>query len=171
MAGAEFSADFEADPLFFEEGILPGDEFSKYFQVFNSDYYSREVYIQAENYEDADLLGGQIAVKILDHDTSQQVYAGTLSGFSASGWIKLPDLGAGDEARYDVLAEFSSEAGNAWQKKELEFDIVLRSESDQGGCICHRNCGHQWQWRHWHYWNNAVKHWLKKFSRGRFRWG
>jgi hypothetical protein len=164
IALADFSAVFETSPaLFSEDGIMPGATFNKYFKIYNSDTFNREVYIRAENYEN-DLLGGQMTVVVKNHDTNDEFYNGVLDTFLSNDWMELPDLAPGDEARYDVLVDFPIESGNEYQAKSLSFDIVLKSESDQGGCICHNNCGHQWQWRHWHRWNNVVKSWFKRFS-------
>lgn len=164
---AEFSAMFEDDPLFFEVNILPGDEYSKYIRVFNSDIKPREVYIKAENLSDSQDLGTELHMDVVNRGTNESVYSGLLPAFVADDWVQLKDLGAGEEVYYDLIVKFDNESGNEYQNTSLSFDIVIRSESDQGSCVCHYNCGNEWGWKKWYLWNNYVRHWFGKVG---WRW-
>jgi hypothetical protein len=162
---AAFSAVFEADPLFYESNILPGDNMSRYFTVHNSDQHTRRVYIQAEETTDADQLGGQMEINISRQDGQANLYSGSLADFLQAGWIRLDDLNRGAEAAYGVEIKFLAESENVYQAKSLNFDIALKSEPGKDKPdICKKNCGHKWKWRHWHYWNNKAVSACKKLG-------
>lgn len=167
IALAKFSVMFEDDPLFFEVNILPGDEYAEYIRVFNSDIKLREVYMKAENLSDTEELGTKLQFDTVVRGTNASVYSGPMSDFVSGDWIQLPYLNAREEEYYDLTVKFDSASGNEYQKTSLSFDVVMRSESDQGSCVCHYNCGYEWGWKKWYLWNNYFRHWFGKVG---WRW-
>jgi len=132
----DFEVDFQYNPplpLFSEANFLPGDSVTRYIKVKNNSTDVFKIATKADNWID-DGLGDVLNLEIKEGGVS--LYNKKLSEFFSNGEVFLSDLaGNGTPAQYDYIISFNPVAGNAYQGKNLKFDILIgyQSPAPSGG--------------------------------------
>jgi hypothetical protein len=123
----DFEVDFEYDPLFSEANFLPGDSITRYIKVTNNSAGIFKIATKADNWIDNDGLGDVLNLEIKQGGVSR--YNKKLSDFFNDGIVFLPDLTNGTQTQYNYIISFNPVAGNTYQGKKLEFDILIGYQS------------------------------------------
>ncbi len=124
--------EFETDPLFDEVNFLPGDNITRWIKVKNTDSNSRKVIAKIEGINDPDDLSEQM--NIIINDNNDIIYFNnTLNNFFSQKEINLGIVTPNESRQYNFSVNFNFSTPNPYQKKTLEFDIIIGSEGDDGG--------------------------------------
>jgi len=131
-----FETGVPPSPMFTESNFLPGDTVTKWAKVTNKTSENQAIVAKLSNYSDPDLMGDQFEVVIKKNGSVENLYSGSMTGFSALTELVLnSSLAPNVEEQYDFSVTFRPQAGNPYQEKVLSFDfnITLQGE-DAGGC-------------------------------------
>jgi len=127
VQAVDFVVEFENKPLFNQANFLPGDSIARYIKVTNNSADSFKIATKADNFADNDGLGNVLNLEIKQGGAS--LYNKKLSDFFSDGEIFLSDLVSGTQTQYDYIINFDPGAGNAYQGKNLKFDILIGYQS------------------------------------------
>lgn len=122
---------YEADPLFSDLNILPGDESIKWVDVKNGRDEDLSVRVVVDSFEDDDSLGSQMEISI--YSGSEIFYSDTLKNFFSNGEVDLLSIPKETEKQYDFKINFLNTTGNDYQGKSLNFNISIAVEGEESG--------------------------------------
>jgi len=124
-----------ATPLFYETGIMPGDEFTQVVTARNSSFQNGTFAIEALNLEDSgvsELLSNVISIEIREGSAAGPVLYGpiTLKNLITPDphYILMSGVSAGTQKDYYFIARFDINAGNEYQRLASVFDLRLGFE-------------------------------------------
>jgi len=128
LAVTQTSSDFEVtwdDPLFAKENILPGDEFEATVKVTNLTNEEQSLKIQFENWDEtSDGLSPQIEFYVFRN--SKSLLEDNLDELFDQDEKELLTMDPKEkDLELSFKAKFRKEAGNEYQGKGTEFDIIL----------------------------------------------
>lgn len=123
MSAPSGTVSFEQTPLFNNANFIPGDAVTRWIKVVNNTLEEHQAVVRLTNVLDVNNLGGQIELVIKKGGAI--LYNGTFSDLFNKDKIKLSKVAAGDWAQFDFIATFKTTAGNNFQNKTLNFDLVV----------------------------------------------
>jgi len=123
---------FEDTPLFNVGNFLPGDSISKTVTVKNTSGQQQAVEAASANQYDEDGLGYQLDIDISAEGVSK--YGDTLADFLTAGNVGLSSIDDQEEITYTFTVDFEETTGNAYQGKELGFDLCVGFAGGQMSC-------------------------------------
>ncbi len=126
-------AEFEQSPLFSEANFLPGGSVTRWIKVTNNSEETQRIAIEAINVSDPDRLGDVLNLEIKEGETT--LYNDALSEFFFEGEEYLSDLAHSATTQYDFTVSFYTGAGDAFQEKNLGFDILIGFQGTEGGIL------------------------------------
>lgn len=133
----DLAIQFENEPLFDQANFLPGGSVTRWVEVTNDSGQPQRIATEAINVIDSGDFGNTLEIVISEDGTD--IYGGStgikyLSDFFAAGEVFLSDLdGGGSQTQYDFTIIFSSTANDAYQGKNLNFDILVGFQGTAGG--------------------------------------
>lgn len=113
---------FEETPLFLDANIEPGDSVSRTITVTNTGAESEEVYLSSSNVYSTGL-GEVMELSVTAPGSSY--FAGVFDDFFADTPLTLGSLAGGESRVYSLAANLPSDVGNAYQTKQLGFDLII----------------------------------------------
>ena len=119
-AAQALSVDFEAEPLFLDADVKPGDSTARTVTVSNSGGASEEVYMLAENTFNDGLAD---VMELVVSDSTTTYFSGNFATFFASGGVDLGSLAGGDSLTYTFTASLPIGTGNEYQLSSFGFDL------------------------------------------------
>jgi hypothetical protein len=134
-----FHVEFEADPLFSNANLLPGDSVSRWVKVYNYTGETISVATEAINWD-----GFPNSSDIPEYDLSRALEISikkgenTLHGpvslfdFYKIGETYFDDIPDNSTVEYDFEVSFPEEKGNYWQEKTTYFDILVGRQGEGG---------------------------------------
>lgn len=124
IAAAQSSLDvqFEATPLFLEANVMPGDGETRTLTVTNNGTEDEDVYVTVQEEFDAGLAP---IMQLTVASGGTEYFSGSFTDFFAAGEIPLGTLVPNDDRTYSFTASLPASTGNAYQSKELGFDLMI----------------------------------------------
>lgn len=115
-----------ATPLFAPSTIwYPGAILAKTVAIANTSTDTREVATMAENSVATGSVDSILSLSIRQVSTNTVLWAGTLSNFYAAGVVALGTFSPGATEDYIYTIAMDQAAGNSYQEKQTNFDLVL----------------------------------------------
>ncbi len=132
-ANGPLEISFWPDPLFSALDLMPGDQVSGEIRVKNNSGQSQSIYLKTKNVIDPDHLANVLNLKI--EEAGNNLYNNSLAHLFSLDKIHLSDLANGSQTRYDLTLTFDISAGNEYQRKRLQFDLVIGTAlpEEEGG--------------------------------------
>lgn len=122
VGATDIDVTFEPDPLFNEDGYLPGDETTdRYATVSNGTNKSQDIFMGISDIAMTQDLAEVVMLRVLENRT--EVWNGSLADLVTSGSVFLSSLGSLSDTRYDFFAYMKEDAGNKYQSARVEFDL------------------------------------------------
>lgn len=113
---------FEATPLFLEANVMPGDGETRTVTVTNNGTEAQDLYVTVTNEFDAGLAP---IMQLQVANGSTQYFSDTFSNFFSAGEVALGTLSPNETQTYAFTASLPTSAGNAYQTKQLGFDLEI----------------------------------------------
>ena len=118
----DFSIQFNPDPLFSAENFLPGDTIEGEVIIQNQTNQSQTLYLWTQNEVDPSNFGRVLLLTV--QKGQDQIYQIPLSELFSQDFVELLQVPQG-ETILDFSLHFLESAGNEYQNKSLQFDLVL----------------------------------------------
>ena len=113
---------FEETPLFLDANIEPGDTVARTITVTNTGAESEEVYLSSANVFSPGL--GEVMELIVEAPGSTY-FTGVFDDFFANTPLTLGVVTGGETKVYTLRATLPTGTGNAYQTKQLGFDLII----------------------------------------------
>lgn len=119
-------AQTSSSPLFPSSVIwYPGKSVGKLVRIENLTSSSQKAAVKAVNFTDAQNIASIFNLSIIKLKSGLSVFEGSLFDFAKSGEINLDTLNANASEDFDFTIKVSQDAGNAYQNKNLSFNLSL----------------------------------------------
>lgn len=113
---------FEATPLFLNADVLPGDAESRTVTVTNGSPDTHDVYVSVDNVFSTGL-AEVMSVEVTSPASTH--FSGLFEAFFTATPIDLGALAPGTSRTYTFSASLPEAVGNAYQEKQLGFDLII----------------------------------------------
>lgn len=123
QATGNLFVDFPSDPLFSVENILPGDCIDRQVDVTNSGDDSADIAVRSDNESWDDNFPNVLSLLISENSVA--LFDNSLASFFAASFVPLSTLPASENTTYLFKLCFDETAGNQYQGKGAQFDIVF----------------------------------------------
>ena len=124
------TVDFEAEPLFLDADVKPGDSTTRTVTVTNGANEGDEVRVSIQNAFDAGLASA-MRLRIQADGTTYFDDTFTVFFSLSDPYIELGSIGANSTRVYEFIASIPTTAGNEYQTTQLGFDLVIGFASGQ----------------------------------------
>jgi hypothetical protein len=113
---------FEETPLFLNANIQPGDSVARTITVTNTGTSAEEVYLSSANVFSTGL--GEV-MKLVVTAPGSTYFTGVFDDFFDDTPLTLGSVAGGETKVYTLSAALPSGVGNAYQTKQLGFDLII----------------------------------------------
>lgn len=113
---------FEKAPLFLDADIKPGDSEARTITVTNTGTNAEEVYLSSANVFSTGL--GEVMELVVTAPGSTY-FTGVFDDFFEATPMSLGSVASGETKVFTLRASLSSSTGNAYQTKQLGFDLII----------------------------------------------
>ncbi len=138
FAAGTIDVSFEAEPLFSEANILPGDSVSRDVSVLNLSDVEQDVYIKAVNVSVSGSLADVLMIEVKEGSTTY--FSIPLSEFfDGTPRALTQNLPEGDSASYAFSVFFNATSGDAYQGSAVAFDFCIGFSGGNSTCVTDGN--------------------------------
>ena len=122
-AQSSIAVSFQAQPLFLDADVKPGDSTTRTVEVENQGTDSESVFVSIQNEFDEGGLSSVMQLSIVADGV--EYFVGNFADFFSTTPVPLGSLSGGGNRTYEFIASLPTSVGNQYQETQFGFDLIV----------------------------------------------